>query len=299
MNNLPLTKRIDRWINKYLRKPAFGGNAPGEFKSPIDILCGKKYYSKIAHLIPDLASYKKETLVYIEKQAYASGYCNLKQYYQALKKDPDLRASLSQRLTLTGSHFFRGDDWEHFTEKCLSSFKGAERVNIWCAGCSSGQEVYSVLMALSDYVPADKITVLATDYNDEMVMKTSAGKYYNMHLHEVPEKYRKYVVEGEKQFTFRPEILKAVRTGKLNLLTDSYPSGFDVILCRNVMKFFATDLIPEVQKKLAASLDPGGYLFVGNSDGNKRVEMISDPAALGLEQAGDMCIYRKLSRSSS
>lgn len=299
MNTRSFTKRIKRWIDKYLRKPADGTAQSGTIKSLRDLYTNKKYYQRISKLIPSLTSYKKETVVYVEKRAAEAGCDSIKDYYRLLKNNEEERKILSQRLTLTGSHFFRGDEWEYFNKNCLSHFEDAKEVRIWCAGCSSGQEVYSVIMSLMDYVPVEKISVLATDYNDEMIAKTRAGKYYNMHIDEVPAHYRKYVVEGTTQFTFKAEILNAVRAEKLNLLTDSYPTGFDIILCRNVIKFFAKKLIPKVQKNLSKSLAPGGYLFVGNSDGNKKVEMIDDPASLGLEQQEDLCIYRKSLSSNS
>lgn len=299
MNTRSFKKRIKRWIDKYLRKPADGTAQSGTIKSLRDLYTNKKYYQRISKFIPSLTSYKKETVVYVEKRAAEAGYDNIKDYYRLLKNNEEERRILSQRLTLTGSHFFRGDEWEYFNKKCLSAFKGADQVSVWCAGCSSGQEVYSVIMSLMDYVPIENITVLATDYNDEMIAKTKAGKYYNMHIDEVPAHYRKYVIEGAPQFTFRSDILSAVRTEKLNLLTDPYPAGFDIILCRNVIKFFAKKQIPKVQKNLAASLSPGGYLFVGNSDGNKKIEMIEDPAALGLVQEDSLCIYRKPLSSNS
>lgn len=299
MTQRALPKRINNWVDKYLRKPSFKGEGNGGFKTLSDILYAEKYYGKITELIPSLKFYKKETIVYIEKRAYEAGFKDLKHYYLYLRDHDEEQELLGRSLTLMGSHFFRGEEWDYFMKECLSDFEGADRVSVWCAGCSSGQEAYSVLLCLSNYVPIDRIDLLATDYNDELLEKCAAGSYFVMHFHEVPEQYHKYLEAEGRRFVFIPSVRDRIRTEKLDLLKDSYPKGFDIVLCRNVMKFFAKDKIPVVQEKLANALNPNGYLFVGNSDGNKKIEMIDDPGAFGLEQMDALCIYRKRSESNA
>ena len=79
----------------------------------------------------------------------------------------------------------------------------------------------------------------------------------------------------------------------LNLLTDPFPAGFDVILCRNVLKFFSPQKIAQIQEQLAHSLNRGGFLFLSADDHHYDLEFINAPASMGLEQMDDRCIYRK------
>ena len=264
-----------------------------EFKRYIPMTAEMNYYRRIRKLVPELASYKAETVLHVRAKAEERGCRNLRQYYQKLKNDPEEIRWLRPKLTLMGTHFFRGDDWGYFIENALSKFEGRKGLRVWCAGCSSGEEAYSVLTALLDYVPLEEIDVLATDYNEELLEKCRAGSYFNMHLPEIPERYQKYVEQGKSRFTFLPELRAAIRTRPLNLLTDVYPAPFDVILCRNVIKFFSWETIPQVQRKLAASLSPGGFLFLSADDDHNDIEMIVHPHEMGLQQLENRCIYRK------
>ena len=253
------------------------------------------YYEKIQNLLPELRSYKKQTIRHIKKYASEQGYENLREFYDALCGDSSEVDDLKLNLTLKGSHFFRGKDWEYFNRHCLSTFRDRDQVRIWCAGCSSGEEVYSVIMSLMDYLPLGKMDVLATDYDDTLLQKCREGTYGHSHYKEIPERYRHYLVEQKKgrRFSFKKEIIDIVQTENLNLLTDDYPSGFDIILCRNVIKFFAQEVIPDVQRRLVDSLNSGGYLFLSVDGKRNYCETISDPKEMQLVRLAGRPIYRK------
>ena len=148
-------------------------------------------------------------------------------------------------------------------------------------------------MSLLDHLPIDALRILATDYNAEKLERCRAGKYGPTHLEEVPEKYRHHLVRVKNSFTFAPEVRDAVTVRQLNLLTDEYPSGFDLIVCRNVIKFFTPETVKEVQKKLVSSLADGGFLFLSVNDEGDNRETIDDPDSLHVRQIGN-CIYQKL-----
>ena len=255
-----------------------------------------KAYEKIQSLVPEIASYKKATFIHVRDVAKQRGFDNLKAYADALATDQGEVEYLKRNLTLKGSHFFRGDDWDYLNKQCLSTFAGRDTVSVWCAGCSSGEEVYSVIMSLMDYVPLEGIRVLATDYNEEQLEKCRVGSYFNMHYEEIPEGYRHYVVmlDDGKRFTFPQEMKDVMSVRQLNLLTDEYPGPFDLVICRNVIKFFSLDMIPQVQRKLAETVAPGGYLFLSTDDKTKGIELIPNPKSLGMELVSLRGIYRKV-----
>ena len=252
-----------------------------------------RYYKKIIEIVPEIASYKKTTIRHLIKTAGERGFKNLKEYYSKLRFDEDERAFLRVNLTLKGTHFFRGDDWEAFNKECLSAFSGRDSVKVWCAGCSSGEEAYSTIMSLLDYVPIKSISVLASDYNDELLAKCDEGSYFNMHYEEVPERYRSYLDLGEKKFTVKQDLRDVVTTRNINLTTDEYPAGFDIIVCRNVIKFFSKDVNLTVKRKLIDSLNPGGCLFVSTDDDHHNLELVENAAEMGLRQIEDRGLYMK------
>lgn len=269
-------------------------NSPSLRKGLFHNIQNLVYYSKIEELIPELDDYKFFTFLHLEKKALDEGYGSLKEYYNHLKENSEEIESLKKNLTLKGTHFFRGEGWDYLIDNCLPVFKDRSEVKIWCAGCSSGQEVYSLIMALSEFVPLSRMKVLATDYNDELVEKCRNGVYGNNYFKEIPEKYLKHLKEGTGRVEIREELKEVVTAGNLNLLTDDYPKGFDIIICRNVIKFFTGSVIPVVQEKLCESLESGGYLFVSNEDYIKTREMIKTPEEFGVRRLEKTSIYEKL-----
>ena len=256
-------------------------------------------------IVPDLASYSRgQVLLQLCRQALNKGFGSLREYYEEVASNPEALSQLKVNLSFSGSHFFRGEVWPELRNVLQASFRDTtkDRIRIWCAGCSNGKEVYSLFMILLDFLPSEKIDLLATDYNPELLRKCQDGIYPLSTIKEIPEEYRHYSVTFASRedsngdfarrhlFQISYSMRQMVQTKCLNLLKDDYPDGFDIILCRNVVKFFDEDCRRYVQKKLAASLNDGGYLVV--SDDLAR-EGISDPGSLDLVQLEGGCIYKK------
>ncbi len=296
-----LLRRLKKTVHGNVRPS--GPEAPAEEKDTEDAL----FYEKIRFLLPAIGSYKGSTLQHVRKLVEKKGFPDLRSYYGYLEGNSEELRWLKKNLTLTGTRFFRGPDWPAFKAECLSSFCGAESLRVWCAGCSSGKEAYSLLLALSDGIPIKKIRLLATDHSEDMLRLTRKAVYGLWYLPEIPKVYRHRTVlcppgsfprraslfdPVKPCFTFTKDLRERIRTRRLDLLTDPYPSGIDILLCRNVIKFFSPETIPEIQKKLAASLSEGGLLFLSADDGNEK-ELIRDPEKLGLERIGNLPVYRK------
>lgn len=258
---------------------------------------------KFDDLIPEIRMYyPRQVYPQLYRQAVSNGFWSLKRYYEHVVSDNGALEKLKIRLTFLGTHFFRGEIWPRLREVCQEAFQNSvkDKVRVWCAGCSEGMEIYSILMVLLDFLPAEKLDILATDYNPDMISKSRKGVYPLKLVDEIPSEYRHYVgtyLPEEKEgfntlMMMLPSSLREmIRFRGHNLLTDEYPEGFDLILCRNVIKFFDQDFKRQVQGKLAASLNEGGFLVV--SDDLMR-ERVIDPESLGLGQIEGSCIYRKL-----
>ena len=261
---------------------------------------------KYGQLIPNLRNYSSREVIYqLCTQAVRHGYFNLEKYLEDMSSNPEGLSLINENLTFVGSHFFRGEIWPKLRETCVSAFKNTskEKIRIWCAGCSTGKEVYSILMVLLDILPPEKIEMLATDYNHEMLRRCEEGAYSISIIKEIPPVYRRYTFrytppKTEKttsdfrhQFHISSQLRDMVVARRHDLLTDDYPQGFDLILCRNVIKFFTPEDKLKVQRRLASSLNEGGFLVV--SDELVR-EAILDPDSMGLAQIDNSCIYKKL-----
>ena len=145
------------------------------------------------------------------------------------------------------------------------------RLRIWSAGCSSGEEPYSIAIALrraiSDLSGWDA-RILATDINTAHLRKASVGVYGEWSFRNVPDGFMRdnLRVRNDGKWKVLPNIQDLVDFACLNLVTDEYPQAMDIIFCRNVLMYFSRNRAVEVGRKLYDSLAEGGWLFVGASE---------------------------------
>ncbi|MFA6504947.1 MAG: CheR family methyltransferase [Treponemataceae bacterium] len=145
------------------------------------------------------------------------------------------------------------------------------RLRIWSAGCSSGEEPYSIAIALRKVI-ADisdwDVKILATDLNTEHLKKASVGAYGEWSFRDAPDGLMRenLRVRNDGKREVLPEIQDMVDFACLNLVADEYPQAMDIIFCRNVLMYFSRDRAVEVGKKLYDSLAEGGWLFVSASE---------------------------------
>ena len=201
----------------------------------------RRSFERIVELVPQLKPYRYGGYAHVKDIASERGFSTLGEYCAGLEQDPSEVEYLAENITLKGSHFFRGvGGYETLDRECLPALAKRDKVRVWCAGCSSGEEVYSLVMALAEHVDPDRIEVLATDYNEELLERCRRASYSVSRLEEVPERYRHYLCMSDtgKRFSFSDELLGSVTVRHLNLLEDEYPEEFDLISCRNVIKFF-------------------------------------------------------------
>lgn len=146
-----------------------------------------------------------------------------------------------------------------------------ERLRIWSAACSTGQEPYSIAMMISEKFPAifQTLEILGTDISPATIQKAQKGLYTQFESDRgLPPRFR------EKFFTKTPAgewqladtIRSKVRYQKHNLITDIFPTGFDIVLCRNVVIYFPEQIRPGVFDKLKKSLSSDGVLILGSSE---------------------------------
>lgn len=205
---------------------------------------------------------------------------NFKAYLDILFNDKTgaEMTTLLNKLTTNHTYFLREN--EHFNYLAQEALPYLERVHgndhslrIWSAGCSSGQEPYTIAMALNEYFGTRrslwKIQLLATDISVNVLTKACNGIYENESLNDVPQlwktKYFKRLPDGN--FQVSDSIRKSVDFRTLNLMDPfRFRKPFDIIFCRNVMIYFDLPTKEALIRRFYQATVPGGYLFIGHSE---------------------------------
>ncbi|MAW78884.1 MAG: chemotaxis protein [Parvularcula sp.] len=223
-------------------------------------------------------------------------YCNFVQSDEGTSERREMMTALTTNVT----HFFR--EPHHYEElktrvapSLLERARRGERIRIWSAGSSTGQEIYSVAMTLLDMEPElakYDFKLLATDIDPKVLEKGREGLYSNAVMANVSDAFRSRFfkkIDGpiEPSWQIRPEVRSLVSFKELNLHRPFPMRGpFDVIFCRNVVIYFEKSMEEAVWSRFNTVLAPGGYLFVGHS------ERVSGPAANTLRTCG-VTAYKK------
>jgi chemotaxis protein methyltransferase CheR len=148
-------------------------------------------------------------------------------------------------------------------------------LRIWSAGCSTGEEIYTIAMLLTDMILLSNWTLhlLGTDINKAALEKAKAGIYSRWSMRSIPDYYKnKYFIEKNKMFKLSKDIINLVNFSYLNLNENFYPSilngtvAQDLILCRNVMIYFDNEHITQIMNKFSQCLNEKGLLLLGASD---------------------------------
>jgi len=185
---------------------------------------------------------------------------------------------LIARLTVGETYFFRDYPQFVYLEQTilpeLARRRGvAYRPRVWSAGCSTGEEVYSIAISLARQGKLDRAFVLGTDLSEAALASARRASFKRWSLRGMaPEIMHDYVQAEASVVTLPAELTEHVQFERLNLAGASYPSpltstfAMDVIFCRNVLIYFGPSTIAHVARRLYDTLAPGGVLFVGPSD---------------------------------
>ncbi|MCO3926510.1 protein-glutamate O-methyltransferase CheR [Pseudomonas aeruginosa] len=158
----------------------------------------------------------------------------------------------------------------------LIKANGGQRLRIWSAACSSGQEPYSLSMAIDEFEKTNLgqlkagVQIVATDLSGSMLTAAKAGEYDTLAMGRglSPERLQRYFdAKGPGRWAVKPAIRSRVEFRALNLL-DSYASlgKFDMVFCRNVLIYFSAEVKRDILLRIHGTLKPGGYLFLGASE---------------------------------
>lgn len=197
------------------------------------------------------------------------GFNDLASYFEALNKDNELLLEFTDRLTINVSEFYRNPQrWDILHKKVLTSlFKYKQKINIWSAACSTGEEPYTLGIMIKEHYKDKEVNILATDLDDKILARAREGIYQKQALKEVPDfLVKKYFKIQNELYYVDPSIKKMITFKRHNLLADSYPQNIDLIVCRNVLIYFTDDTKVEIYRNFSKSLGINGVLFVGSTE---------------------------------
>ena len=203
-----------------------------------------------------------------------------REYYEYLINNYDVEIeNLINVITTNKTDFFRED--KHFKflmDNALPEFEraGKKKLRIWSAGCSTGEEPYTIAMTISEYYKNEQkadIKILATDIDTQVLKNATSGIYTKESLTEVdPIIIKKYFLRGKGEnnglFKVKNSVKKMIYFRRLNLLDNTYPmkNQFDLIFCRNVIIYFDSDTRIRLFEQFHKYLKEDGYFFAGHSE---------------------------------
>lgn len=218
----------------------------------------------------------------LSKRLRKLGMDSFRDYYRMVVEDSSgqelvcLMDAISTNLT---SFFREKKHFDFMTDKILPEYLGKiggrSEFKVWSAGCSSGEEPYSISISLDDYasrVPAFSYRILATDISTKVLDKAASGVYDFARINGLsPVLRNKYFLKGHRDMDgmvkVKPFVMKPISFKRFNLM-DAFPfrEHFDLIFCRNVMIYFDKQTQEKLVNKYYESLKPGGYFFIGHSE---------------------------------
>ncbi|MDX8126282.1 MULTISPECIES: protein-glutamate O-methyltransferase CheR [Methylomonas] len=215
----------------------------------------------------------------LSKRVRMLGFTSFKQYCHYLKNNPDTEfTEFINAVTTNLTSFFRENHHFEYLSKTvvpglLKKHAGTKQIKVWSAGCSTGEEPYSLAMTLKESVPADwTINILATDLDTNVLATAAAGIYMADRVTGIAEQrlkrwFQKGVGGQANKVRVKPELKELIEFKQLNLMQEWPLKGyFDFIFCRNVLIYFDRETKAMLANRYCGLLEEGSYLFIGHSE---------------------------------
>jgi len=233
----------------------------------------------------------KRRIEFISLQVNANDFS---QFKQMVLKDKNIFNELKAAFSVNLTEFFRNTEvFKKIYDEILPSLKDLKYLRIWCAGCSRGDEPYSVAILLKRAGLLEHAQIYATDINETILNEAINGIYplelfntfnENYNKFDSNDDFKQYFNFNEKYFEVNKEIKEKVLFFKHNLVTDASINEFNIIFCRNVLIYFDSDLKEKVFEVMNQSLSKDGFLVLGESEaipkrfnyeriGNKKIKI--------------------------
>lgn len=211
----------------------------------------------------------------IQSRLRATGNISLKEYIDLLDSDPEEYKKLLDAITINVTEFFRNPTvFTRVRELVLPELikrkkeEGKKFIRVWSAGCSSGEEAYTMAILLSEFLGQDldgfTVKIIGTDIDKKVLEKAILGEFEPEMLKEVPPNLlKKYFVPSGRNYIVSDRLRMLTRFQHHNLVNDHPLINIDIILCRNVVIYFTRDLTAAVYAGFYEALSDKGYLVLG------------------------------------
>lgn len=225
----------------------------------------------------DLNRYRPTTLRRrISHRMRVRGFTDMGEYINCVYNDPSELDNLIEEITIKVTEFFRDRDvFNYLDRKVIPALienkiqSGETGMTIWSAGCSTGEEAYSIAMLLADRIGGTGIRarVLGTDISSVSCRLAGKGEYSAENILKIPDEFRrKYVIKNNSRFSISSPVRKLVSFRVHNLFMSAPLEKVDMVLCRNVIIHFKYNYREEVLKNFSSVLTPAGFLMLGKSE---------------------------------
>jgi two-component system, chemotaxis family, CheB/CheR fusion protein len=225
----------------------------------------------------DFTGYKRATIERrVAKRMAAVGAERYDDYLDYLELHGGEFAELFNTLLINTTGFFRDPQtWEHLateiTPQLLAARADDAPIRVWCAGCASGEEPYTVAMVLArvmgDAAFRERVKIYATDVDEEALDLARHGAYLPRQIEDIPpDALERFFERTDQRYVFRKDLRRCVIFGRNDLVQDAPISRIDLLLCRNTLMYFTAETQSQILRRFHFALDDDGYVLLGKSE---------------------------------
>ena len=276
---LPATELAQRLQTHFAR---LGESAESEPRSGLPEIQSEDAFDGIMQLLQHIGGiafndYKPSTVVRrIERRMQVRQSESLDDYLALLESERGEAVTLRRELLIPVTSFFRDPaSFDRLNElavrKIVSDAGAGDQIRVWVAGCSTGEEAYSIAMlfleAFERYGRRPQLKVFATDVNEQVIELAGSGQYPDSAAAELtPERIERFFNRSGHSYTVSNELRQCIVFARHNLLTDPPFTRMDLVSCRNTLIYFKREAQNQALRRLQYALKPRGFLFLGPSE---------------------------------
>jgi chemotaxis protein methyltransferase CheR len=211
----------------------------------------------------------------LKERLRLNNLANINEYYISLFQNEEEMKVLLDSVTTNLTRFFRNtahfQTFENYVIPELvkyKSAKGQKSIRLWSAGCSTGEEPYSLAMVMKDKFPQDyKIEITGSDLSLKSLLTAKSGFYQDSRIADIPQPYlTRFMDRQSNGYQVKDEIKNLIRFDYHNLKYDSGQKNLDIVFCRNVLIYFDEAAQEAVINKFYDAMSDHSYLFIGHSE---------------------------------
>ena len=225
----------------------------------------------------DFTGYKRTSLARrVRKRMSECGMVDYAAYQDLLEADAEEFRELFNTILINVTGFLRDtESWTFLQREVLPDLTNArsahDEIRVWSAGCSSGEEAYSLAILFAEVLGIDecirRLKIYGTDVDEEALREARAGVYPSKSLDTLsPQLREQYFEENGGRYAFRPDLRRRVIFGRHDITRDAPISRLDLLVCRNTLMYFNAEAQSQIVERFHFALRPGGHLFLGKAE---------------------------------